>query len=157
MISQTAEYALRAAVFLAMHKMPATSEQIAEATKVPPGYLSKILQKLVKEGFVQSQRGLGGGYALQGAPERISILAVVNAVDPIERLLSCPLGIESHGQTLCPLHKRISDATASVEEAFASITLDQLIEEAESALCSSCPFTPAECVEKEPADHPLDG
>ncbi|MBX3137867.1 Rrf2 family transcriptional regulator, partial [Candidatus Obscuribacterales bacterium] len=48
MISQTAEYALRAMVFLAMQKSPAVGHEIAAATKVPPGYLSKLMQQLVK-------------------------------------------------------------------------------------------------------------
>lgn len=144
MISQTAEYALRAMVFLAMNAEAATREQIAETTKVPPGYLSKILQKLVKEGYVVSQRGLRGGYALASTPAEVSILDIINAVDPIERLLTCPLGIESHGHILCPLHKSISEATASVETAFSKITLKQLLVEAEIALCSSSPFTPTQ-------------
>ena len=64
MISQTAEYALRAMVFLAMRESAATNEQIAQVTKVPPGYLSKILQQLGKAKLVSSQRGLGGGFVL---------------------------------------------------------------------------------------------
>lgn len=143
MISQTAEYALRAVVYLSMQASgTGTSEQIAETTMVPPGYLSKILQKLTREGLICSQRGLGGGYALARPSDQISILDVVNAVDPIERLVTCPLGIESHGAKLCPLHQRISEATASVESAFDAISLCELLRESESALCTSTPLKP---------------
>ncbi len=142
MISQTAEYALRAMVFLAMRGSACTGQQIAEGTKVPPGYLSKIMQQLGKGKLVISQRGIGGGFVLARAPQEISILDIVNAVDPIKRIMSCPLGIPSHGVTLCGLHKRISDATATVEAAFAGSTLHELVEETKDPLCKSVPLTP---------------
>lgn len=141
MISQTAEYALRAMVFLAMRNLAATGQEIAEITKVPPGYLSKIMQQLVKAKLVNSQRGIGGGFVLAKSPTDISILDVVNAVDPIERIMSCPLGLESHGFNLCPLHKRLSEATTHVEKAFAASSLSELVEESKSPLCASVPLT----------------
>jgi Rrf2 family protein len=143
MISQTAEYALRAMVFLAMRKAAATGQEIAEATKVPQGYLSKIMQQLAKGKLVNSQRGIGGGFILARTAESTSILDVVNAVDPIEKLTACPLGLEGHGLNLCPLHKRISEATAAVESAFANSTLSELVTEAKSPLCGSVPLTPS--------------
>lgn len=144
MISQTAEYALRAMVFLAMRDAPATGQEIAETTKVPPGYLSKIMQQLVKSKLVNSQRGIGGGFVLSRKPGEISILDVVNGVDPIERITSCPLGLQSHGFNLCPLHKRLSEATAHVEAAFAQSRLSELVEESKSPLCTSVPLTPSQ-------------
>ncbi|MFA6208348.1 MAG: Rrf2 family transcriptional regulator [Candidatus Obscuribacterales bacterium] len=146
MISQTAEYALRAMVFLAMQKSAATGQGIAETTKVPPGYLSKIMQQLVKRKLVNSQRGIGGGFVLARSPEEISILDVVNAVDPIEKITTCPLDIQSHGLNLCPLHKRLSAAVAQVELAFAESKLSELVTESQSPLCSSVPLTPNENV-----------
>ncbi len=142
MISQTAEYALRAMVYLAMQRSAVTGHDIAAITKVPPGYLSKIMQQLVKGKLVSSQRGIGGGFILSRTPNEISILDVINAVDPIERIESCPLGIQSHGLNLCPLHKRLSEATAHVEAAFAHSRLSELIEESQSPLCKSVPLTP---------------
>ncbi|MBY0551071.1 MAG: Rrf2 family transcriptional regulator [Candidatus Obscuribacterales bacterium] len=140
MISQTAEYALRAMVFLAMRNAAATGQEIAEVTKVPSGYLSKIMQQLVKSKLVNSQRGIGGGFVLALAPAQISILDVINSVDPIERIRSCPLGITAHGFNLCPLHKRLSDATAQVESAFAHSTLQELVEDSKNPLCKSVPL-----------------
>ena len=144
MISQTAEYALRAMVFLAMRNSAATGQEIAETTRVPAGYLSKIMQQLVKGKLVNSQRGIGGGFVLSRKPIEISILDVVNAVDPIDRIKSCPLGIQSHGFNLCPLHKRLSEATAHVEAAFAASNLNELVAESKSPLCASVPLTPSE-------------
>lgn len=128
MISQTAEYALRAVVFLAMNSGAAyTTQQISVATKVPAAYLSKVLQSLVRAEMIQSQRGLGGGFILAKSAEDITILEVLSAVDPIQRIRTCPLGLEAHGTTLCALHKRLDDATAVIEKAFSDTTLHDLL------------------------------
>ena len=142
MISQTAEYALRAMTFLAMENRAVTGQDIAAITKVPPGYLSKVMQQLVKSRLVNSQRGIGGGFTLSRKPDEISILDVINAVDPIDRIESCPLGLPSHGINLCPLHKRLAAATAHVEAAFAQSFLSELIAESQSPLCQSVPLVP---------------
>lgn len=130
MFSQTVEYALRAVVYLAYESPEArTTEQIHQATRVKKAYLSKILQGLAKKGIVTTQRGVGGGVALAKTPETVTILDVVNAVEPIERIKTCPLGLVSHGIRLCPLHKRMDAALESVEKAFGSTTLAEVLAE----------------------------
>jgi len=128
LISRTAEYALRAVVCLADRRdQPLTTQQIAELTRVPAGYLSKVLQALGRAGLVVSQRGLHGGFVLGRTPERISVLDVINAVDPIQRIHTCPLELKSHGHQLCPLHRRLDNAMAMVEQAFASTSVAEVL------------------------------
>lgn len=130
MFSQTVEYALRAVVYLARHVPQAqTTDQIAEATKVPKAYLSKVLQGLSRSGIVQSQRGIGGGVSLARPAEQLTILEVVNAVDPIHRIRTCPLNLAGHGVRLCPLHRRLDNALAMVEHAFQRSTLAEILAE----------------------------
>jgi Rrf2 family nitric oxide-sensitive transcriptional repressor len=130
MFSQTVEYALRAVACLAdSAPKPQTTEQIATTTRVPRAYLSKVLQNLRQAGLVASQRGVGGGVRLVGSPDELTILDVVNAVDPIERIRECPLGLSSHGVHLCPLHRRLDNALESVESAFAETTLAEVLAE----------------------------
>jgi Rrf2 family nitric oxide-sensitive transcriptional repressor len=130
MLSQTTEYALRAIVYLADHHGEAqTSDQIGEVTKVPLGYLAKIMQGLVKAGLVVSQRGLHGGFTLLRSPKDLTILDVVQAVDPILRITTCPLNLPGHGSNLCPLHRRLDNAMAAVETAFSRTTIAQLLAE----------------------------
>lgn len=141
MFSQTAEYALRATVFLAQNSKQAfTTQQISEGTKVPAPYLSKVLQSLVRADIVLSQRGIGGGFVLSKKAGEISVLDVINAVDPIQRIKACPLGLEEHSSKLCALHKKMDEATAYVEEAFAETSLRDLIKN--SRLCEE-PITKA--------------
>lgn len=127
MISQTAEYALRAVVFLADQDRPRTTIEIAKTTQVPAGYLAKVMQSLGRAGVVRSQRGLNGGFTLAGDPAELSILTVVNAVDPVQRYPECPLGIPSHGRRLCPLHDRLDQAAATIEKAFGEAMVSDLL------------------------------
>ncbi len=130
MFSQTAEYALRAVVSLAQkHPEALTTRQIADLTRVPAGYLSKVLQALGRADVLQSQRGLGGGWSLAIKPNKLTILRVINAVDPLQRIDTCPLGLKSHGTRLCPLHRKLDDALASIERAFGDTTIDELLRE----------------------------
>jgi Rrf2 family transcriptional regulator, nitric oxide-sensitive transcriptional repressor len=139
-ISRTVEYALRAVVHLADRAPePRTTDQIAEATRVPKAYLSKVLQNLVRAGVLLSQRGLGGGMTLAKAPEEVTLLEVVGAVEPIPRIKTCPLGLAAHGVQLCPLHERLDDALAMVEEAFRRTTLAEILTRP-SASNSRCKF-----------------
>ena len=129
MITQTTEYALRAVVFLAMSDGQAhTTAQIADGTKVPTAYLSKVLQSLSRAGLVSSQRGLGGGFTLSVNPSDLSILEIIETVDPIPRIHSCPLGLAEHGGALCSLHKQLDEALALVEISLSKSSIQDLIE-----------------------------
>jgi Rrf2 family transcriptional regulator, nitric oxide-sensitive transcriptional repressor len=129
MISQTAEYALRIVVWLAsQHPAPRTTREIAQATRIPAGYLAKVLQNLGRAHLVNSQRGLHGGFTLVREPSAISPLEVVNAIDPIRRLAGCPLGLEAHGTQLCPLHRKLDDAMAHIESALGTTMVSDLVE-----------------------------
>ena len=127
MISQTAEYALRAMVFLAEEGEPRTIQQIAGVTRVPSGYLSKVMQGMARQGLVRSQRGLGGGFALAVPPEKLTIYDIVQAVDPVQRITHCPLNLPAHQRELCPLHRRLDDAARLTEESFRASRLADLI------------------------------
>ncbi|MCE9613415.1 MAG: Rrf2 family transcriptional regulator [Lentisphaerae bacterium] len=130
MFSQTAEYALRAMVWLANQDgEPRVTQEIAKGTHVPAGYLSKVLQTLGRAGLVQSQRGLHGGFLLSRPGAAITVLDVVNAVDPLKRISSCPLKIKSHGEHLCALHRRMDNAIAQVEQALAATSIADILAE----------------------------
>ena len=121
---------MRAVVHLA-HEAPSsrTTDQIAAATLVPEAYLSKVLQELCHAKIVQSKRGRGGGMGLAKSPSQLTILEVINAVEPIGRIRECPLGLTAHGVRLCPLHQRLDNALAMVEDAFRQTTVAEILAE----------------------------
>lgn len=127
MLSKTAEYALRTVACLAGEAGSAASaDLLCEQTKVPRRYLHKVLQDLVRAELVRSRSGPGGGYSLTRQADEITILDVVNAVAPLERIRHCPLGLTSH-TSLCPLHRELDNAYAATEEAFSRVTIGQVL------------------------------
>ena len=136
MLSTTAEYALRIMVVLAESKgAPTTSERIASLTRVPTDYSVKVLQMLARAGLVKAQRGRGGGFRLDADPQTTSLLDIVNAIDPLDRIDRCPLGRDDKGGDLCRLHHRLDEISGFVEGRLRSVTLESILEPGGSALC----------------------
>ncbi|QDT67941.1 HTH-type transcriptional regulator IscR [Planctomycetes bacterium MalM25] len=137
-VSQTAEYALRAVVWLAQNPgAPQTTQQLATGTQVSVSYLPKVLQPLGRAGILTSQRGINGGYSLDRDPEDLSVLEVISCVDPIQRITRCPLKLSTHTGGLCPLHRMLDDAIADLERRYAETTIAGLLRQ-ESNLKPLC-------------------
>src|SRR5579872_3019138 len=89
-LTKKADYGLIALKHLAV-KGPASSsaKEIAETYGIPVALLSKILQKLVKNGFLQSEHGTNGGYRLARAAREITALEVIRSIDGPIFLTAC--------------------------------------------------------------------
>lgn len=130
MFSRTLEYALRASVYLgSMYTRPVTAHQIADATSVPLSYLPKVLQQLVRARLVKGTRGLHGGYVLARDPASISILDVVNAIEPLNRTEQCNPGLVDHVEKVCPLHQRIDRILLDLQDRFERLSLAEILSE----------------------------
>lgn len=140
LLSDAAEYALRAVVWLAQQQSGTFKlREIAEGTHAAPGYMIKALQSLAKAGVLSAQRGNNGGFTLVRDAKELSVLDVINAVDPIQRIRTCPLRLASHGTCLCPMHQRIDDAVAAIERSFDDSVIADLLSEKTSSrpLCDA--------------------
>ncbi len=124
MITQTAEYALRAVVYLSQANGPCTSAAIAAATHVPAGYMSKVLQSLSRAGIVSSQRGLHGGFVLRDSPHKLTALTVINAVEPIRRYQSGPS--QTPGHHLQGLYCKLDSTAQWIEDTFKNTSIAEL-------------------------------
>ena len=125
MISQTAEYALRAVVAIAEGGgRPRITPDIARLTRVSQGYLYKVLRLLSRDGFVRAQRGIGGGFTLTRPPADITVLDVITAIEPFHKS-SASANERSEG--LCALRRLFDDAGANVESLFSHCTIEDLI------------------------------
>jgi Rrf2 family protein len=139
LLSDAGEYALRAVVWLAGQPRTAhKTREIAEATRAAPGYLVKVLQGLARAGILAGARGSAGGFTLLREPDDLSVLEVLSAVDPLERIRTCPLGLVGHEKRLCSMHQRLDDALAAVETLFSETTVGDLLRESSRppALCA---------------------
>src|SRR5580704_6897247 len=90
-LSETVEWALHSCVALAFlpenARVPARS--LAEFHGLKPAYLAKTMQKLAEAGLVKSVEGRSGGFALARPAAKISILDIVDAVEPDEGFFRC--------------------------------------------------------------------
>jgi len=130
LLSQTTEYALRATICLSYTSegLVSTSE-LAEVTKVPMNYLAKVLQLLARGDIVTGRRGVGGGYRLTREPKDISMMDVINAIDPIKRINSCPLNLSNHTGVLCPLHQKLDESIGKLMDDFTGVSMADLMGE----------------------------
>jgi Rrf2 family protein len=128
LFSQTTEYALRAMSWLALSPDALVpTAQLADKTKVPAHYLAKVLQQLAAADLIKGRRGVRGGYKLTRPASQINLLEVVRSVAEVKRITTCPLGLENHGPTLCPLHQRVDAAAKAIIDLYTSISLADLI------------------------------
>ena len=94
MLSQTAEHALRAVLYLAqsVDEGPVPADQVATALGAPRNYLGKTLNALARAGLVEGVRGPSGGYRLLVDPRSTSVADVIRAVEEPTRRTVCLLG-----------------------------------------------------------------
>ncbi len=129
MFSQTVEYAMRAVVCLATHEQRVMGAvEISETTDIPQSYLIKVLQQLTRVGIITSKRGKGGGYSLAKPSNKISLLDIISAVDPIKRIKTCPLNLPSHCKSLCPLHSKLDSSFAQLEKSLGDAYVSEMID-----------------------------
>lgn len=109
MISKTGIHAIKAMVTLA--ELPegafAGAGAIADSIGAPRNYLGKLLQMFTHEGYVISQKGMGGGFRLAKDPKLISLLDIINPIDNVDRWNGCFLGRhQCSGNDPCAVHKQ---------------------------------------------------
>ncbi|MCL4199378.1 MAG: Rrf2 family transcriptional regulator [Phycisphaerales bacterium] len=132
MMSTTAEYALRIMIILAESGSKdggvMTAVQIARETKVPADYTVKVLQTLARAKLVRGRRGRGGGFRVLCDPRRTSLLEIVNAIDPLPRIRTCPLDRITHKTHLCPLHSEMDNIMELMEKRLGAMTIQDVID-----------------------------
>lgn len=128
MLSQTATYALQAMAFLATHKEegPILSQTISEEMKIPKNFLSKILNRLVQEGLIQSIRGTGGGFVLAKDPSKIRMRSVVALFMKLDDYKNCFLATKECDGS-CALHPRWKGIAEQIEAMLDDTTIDKML------------------------------
>jgi Rrf2 family protein len=128
MLSQTIEYALRAALYIARsHPHSVQVMEIADATDAPRNYLAKILGQLARAGLLESTRGPTGGFRLSMHPDDVPLSRVVGVFDLTEQR-RCLLGNGICGQNpSCTAHVRWEPIAQEMEQFFARTTLADLL------------------------------
>jgi Rrf2 family protein len=106
-LTRAADYAVRLMIHLAGLPLGARASRVAlaEAGEIPEHFVGKILQTLTRAGLIASHRGVHGGYTLAQAPESMTLLEVVEAVEGPTQLNICVQpGLTCSRKPWCPAH-----------------------------------------------------
>lgn len=132
-IPKSVEYALLALKSIAENTNgnPLSVKEISETQKIPYELLAKILQKLVKNGIIESQQGKMGGYSLISAPDQISIARISSILDHEIKLTDCmlenPTDEDCARVDTCCLRDPIVKLQNRVTQLFEETTLSEII------------------------------
>jgi Rrf2 family protein len=90
-LSKKADYALLAMRHLAANGPgdAVSARELAEAYRIPPELLAKVLQKLVRARLLESHQGIRGGYGLARPAKTMSVADVIQAVDGPLTVTAC--------------------------------------------------------------------
>ncbi|MHB0996687.1 MAG: RrF2 family transcriptional regulator [Elusimicrobiales bacterium] len=128
-ITLEADYALRCMVYLkGRGERLSVLGEISSATRIPPAFLSKILQKLIKGGLVLSAKGKNGGFRLAGDPGSVSVYDIMRAVcggNVLKEVCGRPRNL-CKGIKTCKIHLVWRDLCASVRAVLESRKLSGL-------------------------------
>jgi len=106
-ITRATDYAIRAVLFMAAqpHGEIVYKRDICKAQEITPAFLTKILQPLIRDGLVGSQRGVGGGFFLLKPASEITLLDVIKTQEGPVYLNQCLIEQDNCGrESFCPAH-----------------------------------------------------
>ena len=107
---------------------PVRASELAEAVEVPPNYMGKILNQLVRGGILRSVRGKKGGFEVAVPASDISLYRVVSQFDDLGLEDKCLFGrLNCSDQHPCPAHERWEKVAAQVLEFFNNTTIADVI------------------------------
>lgn len=132
LLSKSCEYGLRASLYLSTLDESGfvPIRTIAAELDIEFHFLTKIFRQLTEAGLMHSQRGPKGGIALAQAPERITLLEIVVAIDGEDLFEECVLGLPGCGDRKpCPMHERWAVERGRVKRMFDATTLAEAAEE----------------------------
>ena len=132
MFSKSCEYAIKAAIFIANNSLldkKVGFVDIAKEIDSPEAFTAKILQKLTKNGVMQSVRGVNGGFYIpKNLISKIKLAHIVQAIDGDAIFKGCGLGLarcsEKHP---CPLHSKFMSVRNDLQQMLESTNLEELV------------------------------
>lgn len=111
MFSKACEYAIRASIYIAEHSRldeKVSLKEIAEAIESPMAYTSKILQQLVRNDIINSDKGPTGGFSMdEDMLKKVKLSTIVFAVDGDAIYNGCGLGLKKcNAKKPCSVHNQ---------------------------------------------------
>lgn len=132
-LSKKVEYGLIAIRHMAAGRsgQTFTAKEIAERYSIPYELLAKIMQKLVRKGFLISFQGVNGGYALQRNPESITVSSIIDAIEESKAVKLVRCESEEPGNCIifstCTIKDPLMKLQGSINQVLQNITVKELV------------------------------
>ncbi len=130
MFKKETEYALRGLVYIQLRNMnelkPGIAE-IASEVETPPHFMAKILQRMVRMGFLESTKGKNGGYSISSAHKTLSLKKIICAIEGNELFEGCGFGLKACDEkNPCPLHNAYTPIRDAINRLVEEETIQKL-------------------------------
>lgn len=131
LITRETDYAIRAMIYLATQDdftISVSSAELSEAMQIPYRFFRKIVLKLTSAKLVVSRRGKGGGLCMALDPEKITLLEIMQAVDPNGTIMNLCIKDKSYCSRIkfCGLNTALTDVQGVLDKKLGGITLAML-------------------------------
>jgi Rrf2 family protein len=132
MFNKETEYAIRGLVYIKLQNMkerrPGTSE-IGKKIDAPPFFIAKILQRLVRSGFLRSLKGKGGGFFFEPDKPDLPIIKLISAIEGDRSFSGCSFGLKQcDSDNPCPFHEKYVPIRESINQLITEETVQSLAE-----------------------------
>lgn len=139
MFSKACEYGIRAAIYIAeqsLRSRKVSLKDVAKAIASPEAYTSKILQQLVRNNIINSDKGPTGGFSMAKQElDKIKLSAIVSAVDGDAIYRGCGLGLKQCNEKKpCPVHYQFKSIRENLKEMLETTTVKTLALDLEKGL-----------------------
>jgi Rrf2 family protein len=141
LLSDACEYGLRAVTWLALRPpQPHTVRDIAAGIHVSPGYLLKVMQELARSEILVAQRGSRGGFMMRSDPAHLTVLDVINAIEPSDhRSRTSALSDETGASATTAVQRCVDEAMALTENKLATMTIRDVVDDEYARLVAADP------------------
>jgi Rrf2 family protein len=130
MFNKETEYALRGLVYIQIQNLKNHRPGIIEITKeieAPQFFTAKILQRMVKFGFLQSLKGKGGGFYFDKDKPEVPIKDLIRAIEGDKTIAGCGFGLKNcSSSNPCPLHEHYAPIRDAMNKLVSTETVQSL-------------------------------
>ena len=132
MFNKETEYALRGLVYIKLQNLrerrPGTAE-VAKEIEAPPFFTAKILQRLVRFGFLESIKGKGGGFFFDENKPDLPLIKLITTTEGDRSFSGCGFGLKQCDENNpCPLHEKYAPIRESINNLVSEETVQSLAE-----------------------------
>ena len=130
MFKKETEYALRGLIYIQSQNSKGLRPgiiEIADEIGAPQFYTAKILQRLAKQGFVESVKGKGGGFSFNTDQPDLPLRTIITAIEGDHLFTGCGIGLkECSEDNPCPIHHQFAPIRDSIEKLVSDESIQSL-------------------------------